>query len=47
MSVLDLATWLSIVVLVVGSTVVFVWFLADVLRPSRGSRGTGASDEGR
>ncbi|MFO7260778.1 MAG: hypothetical protein DIU52_006465 [bacterium] len=30
MSIWTLGTWLSIVVLIVGSTLVFAWFLRDV-----------------
>lgn len=43
MSSLALATWAAVGVLVVGSVVVFVWFLADVAREV-GRRG---SSDGR
>lgn len=42
MSVLSVATWTAICVLVVGSIAVFIWFLRDagtVLRPSRDEPG--------
>lgn len=53
MSVLSIATWTAIGVLVVGSIAVFIWFLKDaraVLRPSRptcAGNGGSAVSEGR
>jgi hypothetical protein len=48
-SVLSVATWTAICVLVVGSIAVFIWFLKDartVLRPSADQRvPTGAGSE--
>jgi len=39
-SVLALATWASAAVLVVGSLLVFSWFLVDLVREVRVRRGT-------
>ena len=38
MTALELWTWISIVVLILGSSAVFVWFLRDVLRMGRRKR---------
>jgi hypothetical protein len=35
MTALELWTWISIGVLIVGSSAVFAWFLRDVLRMGR------------
>lgn len=39
MSLFELFTWLAIAVLIVGSLVVFGWFLVDLARTSRASPG--------
>jgi hypothetical protein len=38
MTALELWTWISIGVLILGSSAVFVWFLRDVLRMRRRER---------
>lgn len=44
MSTMALATWASVAVLVVGSVLVFVWFLGDVVREARRRGEADASD---
>ena len=38
MTALELWTWVSIGVLILGSSAVFIWFLRDVLRMGRRDR---------
>ena len=51
MRLFDLATWTSVVILIVGATLVFLWFLKDAGKVLRGSdvgdsdgEGDGAGD---
>ena len=49
MKLFDLATWASVVILVVGATVIFLWFLRDagkVLRGDGGARAEGREESG-
>lgn len=54
MKLFDLATWVSAVILVVGSLVIFLWFLKDAGKVLRGGNGpdpdrreAGSLDPGR
>ncbi|MFH1763853.1 MAG: hypothetical protein ABIF09_06650 [Gemmatimonadota bacterium] len=46
MRLFDLATWTAIVILVLGSSAVFIWFLKDAGQVLTGEKGTSGPQPG-